>query len=81
MEPRNFPEDENIGWNHFDDVQPSMPFAGGSGLNIGMDSHEPVYFFNLLYVGNMWDIKTREFIRHKHLFDSPYCETFVHSVQ
>ena len=59
-EPRNFPEDENIGWNDFDDVQPSMPFAGGSGLNIGMDSHEPVDFFNLLYDGNMWDIIVNE---------------------
>ncbi len=25
--------------------------------------------------------KTREFIHHKHLFGSPYCETFVRSVQ
>ena len=31
---------------------------------------------------SVWkDNKMSEFIRHKHLFGSPYCETSVHSVQ
>ncbi len=35
--------------------------------------------FNLNAKQNM--CKTRELIRHKHLFGFPFCETFVHSVQ